>query len=353
MTRDLPLPRTGDATHALHYVQDTAPGIRRKKNGAGWQYILPSGKQLTNEEERTRIASLAIPPAWTDVWICTDAKGHLQATGRDARGRKQYRYHPAWRMKQDETKFDHLVPFAEFLPSIREAVDADLRLRGLPRKKVIAAVVWMLDTTHLRIGNEEYARENHSYGITTLKARHAEISGMTVRLRFRGKSGQQQDVSFADRRLARILSRCADLPGQELLCYNENGQVHDIGSHDVNDYLDSITKASVTAKDFRTWGGTTGAALHLFHHASLNEKIDSHALQQAEKDAVNAVAKMLGNRPATCRKYYIDPRIFTAFRNGTLHGTLTRSLSQPHSAAAWALSKEERAMHTLLSALQH
>ena len=248
----------------LRYVSDTIPGIRRKRAGTGFYYTRPDGSRLVEPDERKRIRSLVIPPAWTDVWICPFKNGHLQATGRDARRRKQYRYHPVWREIRDETKYRRLVDFARTLPKIREVVESDLAQPGLTKRKVLAAVVRLLESTLIRVGNEEYARSNRSYGLTTLRDRHAVIEGSKLRFRFRGKSGKDHCIGIKDRRLARIVRRCQDLPGQELFQYTENGSPPTpIDSSDVNDYIREISGEDFTAKDFRTWAGTLAAAAAL------------------------------------------------------------------------------------------
>jgi DNA topoisomerase I len=300
----------------LRYVSDEMPGIRRRRSGKGWTYLDPSGKPITDPEERVRIGALAIPPAWKDVWICPRANGHIQATGRDARGRKQYRYHPDWRAVRDETKFGRMIAFAEALPAIRARVDADMSLRGMPREKVLAAVVRLLETTLIRVGNDEYARANDSYGLTTLKSDHVDVDGSTIRFRFRGKSGVQHDVGVRDRRLARIVERCQDLPGEELFEYqDEAGEPRRVSSEDVNDYLREVSGQGFTAKDFRTWGGTV---LALF---ALRRMGGSESATEAKKNvvlAVKQVAKALRNRPATCRKFYIHPAVIEAYAGGGL-----------------------------------
>jgi DNA topoisomerase-1 len=248
----------------LRYVSDTAPGIRRKRRGGKFNYFAPDGSRITDAEELARIRSLAIPPAWTDVWICANGRGHLQATGRDARGRKQYRYHPKWRAVRDETKYERMVAFGEQLPKIREQTGHDLALRGLPRRKVLAAVVRLLETTLIRVGNEEYARDNKSFGLTTMRDRHVEFEGQKVQFHFKGKSGKKHLITLKDRRLAKVVRRCRDIPGQELFQYiDDDGQRETIDSADVNAYLQEITGQQFTAKDFRTWAGTVLASLAL------------------------------------------------------------------------------------------
>jgi DNA topoisomerase-1 len=300
----------------LRYVTDDRPGITRKRRGKSFQYFNPDGKPIHDNDEIARIKSLAIPPAWTDVWICPRANGHLQATGRDAKGRKQSRYHPRWREVRDETKYERMKLFGEALPVIRERVEKDLALPGLPREKVLATIVRLLETTFIRVGNVEYAKENHSYGLTTLRNKHVDVEGATVRFNFQGKSGKRHMIDINDRRLARIVKRCLDLPGYELFQYVEDdGSVHAIDSSDVNEYLRSITEEPFTAKDFRTWAGTVLACL------ALREFEIFESPTQAKKNlvqAVKTVAEQLGNTPAVCRKCYIHPAVLDSYMTGEL-----------------------------------
>ena len=318
----------------LRYVMDSKPGIRRQRRGKGFSYLDPAGQPLRDPRERRRIAALAIPPAWTQVWICPLANGHLQATGRDARGRKQYRYHPDWRAVRDETKFGRMVAFGETLPRLRARLESDLALPGLPREKVLAAVVKLLETTLIRVGNEEYARENDSFGLTTMRSRHVDIAGATVRFHFRGKSGKEHDVAIADRRLARVVRACRELPGHELFQYvDESGERQGVSSDDVNEYLRAVTGEDFTAKDFRTWGGTVLALAALrvcgagcsAGEAKLAERQPKAGQSSREREAnraiveaVKRVADQLGNRPAICRKYYVHPAVIAAFLEGRL-----------------------------------
>jgi DNA topoisomerase-1 len=302
----------------LRYVSDDSPGIRRVRSGSGFRYVGPDGKPVRDDETLARIRSLAVPPAWTDVWICPKDNGHLQATGRDARGRKQYRYHPRWREVRDGTKYDRMIAFGRALPTIRARTEKHLKLPGLPREKVLAAVVRLLELTHIRIGNDEYAKSNHSYGLTTLRDRHATIDGSTVRFSFRGKSGVRHAVELQDRRLAKIVRGSQELPGQELFQYvGDDGAVHDVGSADVNDYLREITGQEFTAKDFRTWAGTVLAACEL----SAQEKAAS--VREAKRNvvaAIRAVADRLGNTVAVCRKCYVHPAVLDGYLAGGLAG---------------------------------
>jgi DNA topoisomerase-1 len=325
----------------LRYITDASPGIRRRRAGTGFSYVGLDGKAIHDREILARIKALAIPPAWTDVWICPDPRGHIQATGRDARGRKQYRYHPDWRATRDETKFDRMLAFSEALPAIRARVEHDLGKHGLPREKVLAAVVRLLETTLIRVGNEEYAHANHSFGLTTLHDRHVAIDGADVRFSYRGKSGQRHSVRLHDRRLANVVKRCRDLPGHELFQYlDDDGARQTIDSADVNAYLHEITGEAFTAKDFRTWAGAVLCAGHL----SAIEACDSAT--EAKHHIVNAVkcvAARLGNTPAVCRKAYIHPAVFDAFLSGNLAAAFADD--EPE---ADGLTREERAVATLL-----
>ena len=312
----------------LRYVADTTPGITRanRRGGKDFDYKTPEGKPLKDEETLARIRSLVIPPAWTDVWICPHANGHIQATGRDARGRKQYRYHPKWRETRDGNKFGRMIAFARALPDIRKRVHLDLSRSHLPREKVLAAVVKLLETTLIRVGNDEYAQSNKSFGLTTLRDRHADIDGHTVRFSFKGKSGVKHDIDFSDQRLAHVIEKCQDLPGEELFQYvDDDGKVCDVGSADVNDYLRKIAGEEFTAKDFRTWAGTVLAAMAL-------HELEPHTTQrQAKKNivsAVESVAKKLGNTQAVCRKCYIHPAILDSYLEGTLVQTLRRRIQK-------------------------
>ena len=302
----------------LHYVTDDEPGIRRRKRGKGFSYADSQGRTLKEPQELQRIKKLAIPPAWTAVWICARANGHLQATGRDARGRKQYRYHAEWRKVRDETKFGRMAVFGEALPKIRERVERDLALPGLPREKVLAAVVKLLETTLIRVGNQEYARQNHSFGLTTLHNRHVDVSGSRLRFEFRGKSGKEHAVEIQDRRLARIVKQCRDLPGQKLFQYlDDEGVRQSVSSEDVNAYLRESTGEDFTAKDFRTWGGSVLALSALLAAGSGESQREA---SKAVVEAVKRVAEELGNRPAICRKYYVHPAVIEAFLEDALQG---------------------------------
>ena len=297
----------------LRYVSDDRPGYGRRTKGKGFEYLDSEGKRIRDEQRLLRIRRLAIPPAWTDVWICPSPNGHIQATGRDARRRKQYLYHERWREIRDENKFARLAEFAATLPKIRRRVAQDMRLPGLPRQKVLATVVRLLERTFIRIGNEEYARENKSFGLTTMKNRHVAVRGARLRFRFRGKSGRQHEVDVTDRRIAKIVAKCQDLPGQDLFQYvEENGEIRNVTSQDVNDYLREITGEDFTAKDFRTWAGTLFATLAL----NVQEEFETKKQAKANvKTAICAVAELLGNTPAICRKCYVHPAIVEAYLN--------------------------------------
>ena len=303
------------ATHAgLRYVTDGIRGIRRKRVGGGWAYYAPNGVLIHDRSVRQRLNRLAIPPAWTEVWICPDPEGHIQATGADARGRKQYRYHPGYREARDRSKFRRMLEFSEVLPRLRERIERDLRAADLSRRQLLATVVLLLDKTLIRVGNDEYVRENRSYGLTTLRRRHLKIDGSMLRFSFRGKSGVEHTITVADPRLARIIQRCRDLPGQELFQYlDATRRRHLVSSDDVNDYLREISGRDVSAKDFRTWGGTMLAAVELRRRglAASRAEVDRNI-----NGAIDAVAARLGNTRAVCRKYYVHPALMDAYRMG-------------------------------------
>ncbi|MFN2568772.1 MAG: DNA topoisomerase IB [Candidatus Dormibacteria bacterium] len=309
-------PHESAAAAGLRYTPDVTPGIRRRpRRGGAFTYTTPDGATIRDPETIQRIRHLAIPPAWTDVWICPNPRGHLQATGRDARRRKQYRYHPRWREVRDETKFTSMWAFGAALPGLRERVAHDLALPGLPREKVVATVVRLLDITYIRVGNEEYARQNESFGLTTLRNRHVQVRGAGVRFEFRGKSGKVHSVNVRDRRVATIVKRCQDLPGHELFQYVEpDGARGTVESEDVNAYLGYVTGQPFTAKDFRTWAGTVLAACAL-------RDMESGSTVQARRNitqVVASVAHRLGNTPAVCRKCYVHPDVITSHLDGSL-----------------------------------
>ena len=311
----------------LRYVNDDRPGYRRRAKGKKLEYLDTDGNPIRDEQRLLRIKCLAIPPAWRDVWICPAPNGHIQATGRDARGRKQYRYHDRWREVRDENKFDRLADFAKALPNIRRRVANDLKLPGLPREKVLATIVQLLERTFIRVGNEEYARENKSFGLTTIKNRHVKVKGAQLRFRFRGKSRREHEVDITDRRIAKIVSKCQDLPGQDLFQYvSETGEVRDVTSQDVNNYLREITNENFTAKDFRTWAGTVLAVIALY----AQEKFKSNKQAKANvKNAICAVAQLLGNTPAICRKCYVHPAVLDAYLEGRQIAGFLQAINPP------------------------
>ena len=320
----------------LRYVSENQPGYGRKAKGDDFEYFDTEGKAVGDEQRLLRIKRLAIPPAWTDVWISPTANGHVQATGRDARKRKQYIYHERWREIRDENKYERIVSFGKALPKIRRRVSKDLSLPGLPRNKVLAAIVQLLEDSFIRVGNEEYARENKSFGLTTMQGRHVDVKGSKMRFRFRGKSGIKHDVDVTDRRIAKIVLKLQDLPGQELFQYvDENDEVCAITSQDVNDYLREMTGEDFTAKDFRTWAGTVLAAIALSAVGAFETKKQAKA---NVKDAIDAVSKILRNTPAICRKCYIHPAVLETYLSGEpiegLKWTIEKALTREAVEAA-------------------
>jgi DNA topoisomerase I len=332
-----------DLPPGLRYVTDAQPGFSRRRVGRkGFYYLDEKRDRIRSETVIERIRSLVIPPAWEGVWICRYSNGHLQVTGRDARDRKQYKYHPKWTEVRNETKFQKLALFAEKLPLIKDQTEAHLRLKDLPKEKVLAAVVRVMDLTRIRIGNDIYAQENDSYGLTTMRNEHAEVDGTKVRFQFRGKSGVERDLSFRDRRLSHIIRQCQELPGEELFCYeDERGEVHDIGSSDVNEYLRAITGDALTAKDFRTWGGTV-KAMQILAQMGQADDLPEAARKKRELEVIKKVAKYLGNTVAVCRKYYVHPAIFEADRDGLLHRKVKALKAPPgeHDEASLKLTLE-------------
>jgi Topoisomerase IB len=308
----------------LRYVSDEQPGYTRKRRGKSFVYFDAEGKPIRDEARLLRIRRLAIPPAYRDVWICPSPNGHIQATGRDDRGRKQYRYHERWRTVRDENKYDRMLIFGEALSKIRRRVQADLKLPGLPREKVLATVVQLLERTFIRVGNEEYAKQNRSFGLTTMRNRHVQVKGSRLLFRFRGKSGVQHEVDVNDRRIAKIVRKLQDLSGQELFQYiDDEGELRDVTSQDVNGYLREITGEDFTAKDFRTWAGTVLVALALNVQENFQTKKQAKANM---KNAISAVAKILGNTPAVCRKCYVHPSVLENYLSGNLiEGLKTRT----------------------------
>ncbi len=325
----------------LHYVDDTQPGIRRKRLRGKFCYFDAVGQRISEADEIKRLNALAVPPAYTDVWICADPQGHLQATGRDARGRKQYRYHPRWREVRDGDKYSRLLAFGMALPKLRQRLEAQLALPGHSRDKVMATVISLLDTTLIRIGNSQYARENRSYGLTTLRNKHVAVNGSAIAFQFRGKSGVEHQITVKDRRLARVIKRCLELPGQDLFQYlDDEGQRHTVSSSDINAYLHSLTAGGFTAKDYRTWAGSSLALSAL---RELKWESASEAKQHVV-EMVKAIARELGNTPAVCRKCYIHPAVLDAFLLGTL-----AELPRPRQRKR--LSREEVGLMMFLQSL--
>ena len=349
-TRVAPDPVAAATSAGLHYVTDDRPGITRQMGALGFRYYRPDGRPLKRPTDLKRIRSLAVPPAWKHVWICPDPQGHVQATGRDARGRKQYRYHPEWRAHRDADKFDRLEAFAAVLPEIRARTAADLAKPGLPREKVLATIVQLLERSLIRVGNDEYARSNKSFGLTTLRDQHVRVKGSMLRFEFRGKSGKRHSVGINDRRLARIVKQCRDLPGQELFQYiDEDGHRQNVNSADVNTYLREITAADFTAKDFRTWFGTVLAATALreFRHADSMAGSKRNVVR-----AIEAVAGVLGNTPAVCRKSYIHPAILDCYMNRSMEAKLSRALPPPLKRVASKLRSDEVAALRILHCMR-
>jgi DNA topoisomerase-1 len=352
-------PHKAATAAGLRYVRDDAPGLRREGSPKAFRYVDPQGREVRDEATLARIRSLAIPPAWTDVWICPEPTGHIQAVGRDVKGRKQYRYHPHWREVRDEAKYSRMVAFGRALPGIRAATERDLRRPGLPREKVLAAVLRLLERTLIRVGNEEYVRQNRSFGLTTLRDHHVDVSGHNLRFRFRGKSGKVHEISFQDRRLSGIVKRCQDLPGQELFQYvDADGVRRTVDSGDVNAYLRQVSGRDFTAKDFRTWAGTVRAACAL---AACEPCQSASRARKTVTSAVEEVARRLGNTVAVCRKCYIHPAVVEAWLEGGLPRSLGRRPATPArvlrmTAAARqsaslvpGLRPQERQVLTLLS----
>jgi DNA topoisomerase-1 len=331
----------------LRYITDDQPGVRRRRAGKGFTYTGPDGKRITDPDRIAWFKRLAIPPAWTDVWISPIKRGHIQATGRDARGRKQYRYHPRWRAVRDEAKYGRLIEFARALPRIRRRTDRDLRRRGLPREKVLALIIQLLETTLVRVGNEEYARDNRSFGLSTLRDRHVKDDGGELQLSFKGKSGKEHEVPIRDRRLARLVRECQELPGQELFQYvDADGKRQSIDSGDVNDYLREVSGEDFTAKDFRTWAGTVAASLALREFLEVD---DDAGRKKAIVAAIEEVAAQLGNTPAVCRACYVHPDVLEAYLDGTLVDALAER-ARGVGRGAHALRPEEAAVLGLLQA---
>jgi DNA topoisomerase I len=332
------------AEAGLRYVSDERPGITRRRSGTGFAYRMPDGKPVRDKATLARIRSLAVPPAYKDVWICPYANGHIQATGRDDKGRKQYRYHPRWREVRDAAKYEHMMDFAAALPGIRARVAADMQKPGMPREKVLATIVHLLETTLIRVGNDDYAKQNNSFGLTTLRNRHVAVEGSALRFSFKGKSGKTWRLGVQDRRVARIVRQCQELPGQDLFQYlDEDGEARGVSSDDVNEYLREIAGAEVTAKDFRTWAGTVLAALAL-------QECERFTTQAAAKRniraAIESVAARLGNTPTICRKCYVHPEIFDCYLNEGL--ILEIAAEAKAESDSGALRPDEEAVLALL-----
>lgn len=338
MLEDLSTP-TVDVPQGLSYVTDTKPGFKRERRGKAFTYYDKGGKVIKDQKIIDRINAIGIPPAYEQVWICPTANGHIQATGLDARGRKQYRYHAKWREARDENKFQHILQFADALPAIRQRIQTDMGQRGLSRDKVLATVVSLLEKTLIRVGNSEYAQSNQSYGLTTLQPQHVQAGSTAVRFRFKGKSGKEWNLSVSDRRIARIVRQCADIPGQELFKYVDNdGVARDVTSQDVNAYLKELTGGDFTAKDFRTWSGTVLAAL------ALNEVEKYETQTEAKrniKQAIDKVARQLGNTPAICRKCYIHPDVIEAYMTGETASAITQEIDRKFKKKYDTLTPDE------------
>jgi DNA topoisomerase I len=350
--QDIPRSDAGDTAAqaaqaaGLRYVSDQEPGIRRQAAGADAQYVHADGRPVKDPATLDRIRKLAIPPAWTEVWICPREDGHLQATGRDARGRKQYRYHAGFREVRESTKYEHMMAFGQALPELRATLARHMALRGLPREKVLATVVHLLETTLIRIGNDDYARDNKSYGLTTLRNRHLEVEGAQLRFQFKGKSGKSWKLQLRDRRIANILKACQDLPGQRLFQYqDEAGELKEVTSADVNAYLKEVTGQDITAKDFRTWAGTVMAAMALQEVLQFDTQA---AAKKQLRQAIEQVAARLGNTPTICRKCYIHPEVLNAYVEGDLLLKLEHDVEAQLRGAPASLKPEEAAVLTLL-----
>ncbi len=335
----------------LRYVDDEMPGIHRQQRGKGFSYTRPDGSRLESSVERKRVEALVIPPNWEDVWICQDPNGHLQATGRDAKGRKQYRYHPDWTKLRNLRKFDRMVPFGLALLDLRQQAEADLSLPELSRKKVVAAVVQLLDRTLIRVGNVQYAKRNQSYGLTTLRDRHVDINKGEINFHFKGKSGVKHDIHIADPKLAEVVRRCQDIPGYELFqYYDEEGNRQTVDSGDVNEYLQNVMGEDFTAKDFRTWAGTNVATDTLYQLGEWEKETEA---KRNVVSAIKAAATQLGNRPATCRKYYVHPLVPENYLAGELIKQLSEAIKQAQADSTYAewLNEQEQVVLSLLKSM--
>ena len=341
-------PRDAAESVGLVYISDDEPGIRRKKAGKGFTYVMPGGARVEDKATLERIRALAIPPAYTDVWICPDPRGHIQATGRDAKGRKQYRYHTGFREVRESTKYEHMLEFAQSLPAIRARIREHMGLPGLSREKVLATIVHLLETTLIRVGNSDYAKQNKSYGLTTLRDPHVKVDGSALRFQFKGKSGKTWQLQVEDRRVAKIVKACQDLPGQHLFQYlDEAGERQSVTSADVNAYLKEITGRDITAKDFRTWAGTVLAAMALAEF----ESFDSQA--KAKKNiraAIERVSAQLGNTPTICRKCYVHPEVLNSYLEGGLLIEIKEEVESELREELANLKPEEAAVLTFLEA---
>ena len=332
----------------LRYVSDEQPGYTRKAKGDDFEYFDTDGKPIRDEMRLLRVRRLAIPPAYKDVWICPSPNGHIQATARDARGRKQYRYHERWREARDENKYERMLVFGQALPKIRRRVKKDMGLRDLPRNKVLATVVHLLGRTFIRIGNEEYARENKSFGLTTMQDRHVDVKGAKLSFTFRGKSGVKHEIDVSDRRLANIIRKLQDLPGQDIFQYeDETGEVRNVSSQDVNDYLQKITGEDFTAKDFRTWAGTVLTAMALSAQGPVEDEAQA---KRNIKDAIATVAKILGNTPTICRKCYVHPVVLDSYLDGDMIEGLKQKTEEALSENLEDLRAEEAAVMSFIQA---
>ena len=349
---DLVDPRDAAESVGLAYVDTDKPGFGRVAEGDGFGFRDLKGRTISDPKVIERIRHLAIPPAYTDVWICSKANGHIQATGRDARGRKQYRYHPKFREVRDGTKYEHMTAFAAALPSLRDTVRRHMGLRGLPRQKVLATIVYLLETTLIRVGNEDYARQNQSHGLTTLEDEHVAVEGSTLHFEFKGKSNKMWKLDVRNKRVADIVKRCEDLPGQHLFQYlDHNGKAHAVGSGDVNAYLREITGRDVTAKDFRTWAGTVLAAMALHEIGAIDGQA---AAKKNVRAAIEKVSARLGNTPTICRKCYVHPEVLNSYMDGALLLEIKQEVETELREAAPQLKPEEAAVLALLKArLQH
>lgn len=338
-------PRHSARRARLRYTSDLEPGIQREVENKAFIYKYPNGKIVHNKKVLERIRKLVIPPAWTKVWICMDHNGHLQATGRDSRGRKQYRYHPKWAAVRDENKFSRIVAFGRKIPSIRKRIQEHLSLPGLPREKVLATVLQLLEKSLIRVGNLEYAKTNNSYGLTTLKNNHVKVNGSVLKFTFRGKGGKEYVVGVKNARIARVVKRCQEISGQQLFQYIEDGEKKSVTSTDVNDYLRSIAGEEFSAKDFRTWAGTVQAAVEL----QTFEEFESET--QGKKNIVEAIRRVsqnLGNTPAICRKCYIHPYILESYSTGEMNGQLKCKPQEESDIESTSLSPQERAVLAFL-----